>query len=229
MTDRNASSLGCGILRIDNRNPAVISTVRTTLILAASLLLGAGLFPEPILSQSRNTFPGRRVGGGTRGECAARQIIHLVPGSSVFAPGSEGLIGWIEGPSPDPKPIEVSLRRKNTSTPVLSRSVASAGPRLVLLRLPEVLVLPLVWESGYQCADAQAGDEFGFIGAEGPPTKSLLVADLLPADAAVRSHLNDVLKTCGSTASTAQMSRLFELEAVLSSGWPEVLPVVCLQ
>ena len=71
-------------------------------------------------------------------------------------------------------------------------------------------------------------DEFGFIGAEGPPTMSLLVADLLPVDAAVRSHLNDVLKTCGSTASTAQMSRLFELEAVLSSGWPEVLPVVCL-
>ena len=207
----------------------MISPVRTILFFAASLLLGAGFFPAPTLSQSRNTFPGRRVGGGTRGECAARQIIHLVPQSSVFAPGSEGLIGWLEGPSPDPKPIEVSLRKQDTSTPVLSRSVATAGPRLVLLRLPKLLALPLVWESGYQCADAQAGDEFGFIGAEGPPTKSLLVADLLPADAAVRSHLNDVLKTCGSTASTAQMSRLFELEAVLSSGWPEVLPVVCLQ
>ncbi len=206
----------------------MISTVRTTLILAASLLLGAGLFPEPILSQSRNTFPGRRVGGGTRGECAARQIIHLVPGSSVFAPGSEGLIGWIEGPSPDPKPIEVSLRMKNTSTPVLSRSVVSAGPRLVLLRLPEVLVFPLVWESGYQCAEAQSGDEFGFIGAEGPPAKSLLVADLLPADAAVRRLLDGCLRCCGSAASTAQISCLFGLEDVLSSRWPEVLPVVCL-
>jgi hypothetical protein len=206
----------------------VISPVRTILFFAASLLLGAAFFPAPILSQSRNTFPGRRVGGGTRGECAARQIIHLVPQSSVFAPGSEGLIGWLEGPSSDPKPIEVSLRKQNTSTPVLSRSVASAGPRLVLLRLPQLLVLPLIWESGYQCADAPADDEFGFIGAEGPPAKSLLVADLLPADSVVQSHLNDVLNTCGSTASTATISRLFELEDVVSSRWPEVLPVVCL-
>ena len=63
---------------------------------------------------------------------------------------------------------------------------------------------------------------------EGPPAKSLLVADLLAADSAVQSHLNDVLNTCGSTASMATISRLFELEDVVSSRWPEVLPVVCL-
>ena len=206
----------------------MISTVRTTLILVTSLLLGAGLFPEPILSQSRNTFPGRRVGGGTRGECSARQIIHLVPESSVFAPGPAGLIGWLEGPSPDPRPIGVSLRKQNNSTPVLSRSVASAGPRLVLLRLPQALALPLVWESGYQCADAPADDEFGFIGAEGPPAKSLLVVDLLLADSAVQSHLIDVLKSCGFKTSRATISRLFELEDLFSSSWPEALPVVCL-
>lgn len=206
----------------------MISSVRTTVIFVATLLLGAGFFPAPSLSQSRNTFPGRRVGGSTRGECAARQIIHLVPESSVFAPGPAALIGWLEGPSPDPKPIEVSLRQQNNSTPVLSRSVASAGPRLVLLRLPQTLVLPLVWESGYQCADAPAADEFGFIGADGPPAKSLLVADLLSADSAVQSYLKGVLNTCGSTASTATIALLFELEDILSSRWPEALPVVCL-
>lgn len=139
-----------------------------------------------------------------------------------------GLIGWLEGPSPDPKSIGISLRKQNTSTLVLIRSVASAGSRLVLLRLPQELVLPLVWESGCQCADAPASDEFGFIGGEGPPAKSLLLADLLPADSAVQSHLNDVLNTCGYTASIATISRLFELEDVLSSSWSEVLPVVCL-
>ena len=228
MTDHNASSVRLGHPAHREQNPAVISPIRTTLILSSSLLLGAGMFPEPILSQSRTTFPGRRVGGGTRGECAARQIIHLVPDSSVFAPGPEGLIGWLEGPSPDPKPIEVALRKQNASTPELSRSVASAGPRLVLLRLPKALAHPLVWESGYQCAEAPADDEFGFIGAEGPPAKSLLVADLLPADSAVQTHLRDVLNKCGSTTSLASISRLFELNDVLSSSWPEALPVVCL-
>ena len=28
-------------------------------------------------------FPGRRVGGGTRGECSARKIMHLVPESNI--------------------------------------------------------------------------------------------------------------------------------------------------
>ena len=228
MTDHNASSVRLGHPAHREQNPAVISPIRTTLILSSSLLLVAGMFPEPILSQSRTTFPGRRVGGGTRGECAARQIIHLVPDSSVFAPGPEGLIGWLEGPSPDPKPIEVALRKQNASTPELSRSVASAGPRLVLLRLPKALALPLVWESGYQCAEAPADDEFGFIGAEGPPAKSLLVADVDSADASFQSQLSDLVKQCGSTASVATMSRLFELEDVLNSRWPEVLPVVCL-
>ena len=111
---------------------------------------------------------------------------------------------------------------------MLSRSVDSAGPRLVLLRLPQALALPLVWESGYQCADAPADDEFGFIGAEGPPAISLLVVDSVPADSAVQRHLNDVLNKCGSTTSVASISRLFELEDVLSSSWPEVLSVVCL-
>jgi hypothetical protein len=98
----------------------------------------------------------------------------------------------------------------------------------VLLRLPQALALPLVWESGYQCAEAPADDEFGFIGVEGPPAKSLLVVDFVPADSDVQSHLNDVLKTCGSKATLATISRLFELEDVVSSRWPEVLPVVCL-
>ena len=228
MTDHNASSVRLGHPAHREQNPAVISPIRTTLILSSSLLLGAGMFPEPILSQSRTTFPGRRVGGGTRGECAARQIIHLVPDSSVFAPGPEGLIGWLEGPSPDPKPIEVALRKQNASTPELSRSVASAGPRLVLLRLPKALALPLVWESGYQCAETPAADEFGFIGADAPPAKSLLVVDSGPADAAVQTHLNTLLASCGSTTPVATISRLFDLEHVVSSRLPEVLPVVCL-
>ena len=57
-------------------------------MVAAVLLLGTGFAAEPTLSQSRSTFPGRRVGGSTRGECAAREIIHLVPETSG---GSAGL------------------------------------------------------------------------------------------------------------------------------------------
>ena len=179
-------------------------------------------------SRGRSTFPGRRVGGSTSGECAAREIIHLVPEKSVFAAGAEGLIGWLEGPSPDAKPLEVVLREQTASISVLSRSVAASGPRLVLLQLPQILTLPLVWESEYRCDEAPAGYEFGFIGAEGPPAKSLLVVDSVPADAAVQTHLNALLTSCDSTTPVASVSSLFDREHVVSSRWPEVVPVVCL-
>ena len=58
----------------------------------------------------RSTFPGRRVGGATRGECTARVLAHLVPGSSVFAPGAGGLIGLMEGPTANPRPVAISFR-----------------------------------------------------------------------------------------------------------------------
>ena len=206
----------------------MISSIRNTLIFAASLLLGVGFFPVSVLSQSRSTFPGRRIGGATRGGCSARQIIHLVPDSSVFAPGPSGLIGWLEGPSPDPRPLEVSLRKQNTPSPVLSRSIPSTGSRLVLLRLPQAHAHPLVWESSYQCVDSSANDQFGLFGAEGPPAKSLLVVDSVPADSAVQSYLKGMLINCDSTTSAAMISHVFALEDVLSAQWPEVLPVVCL-
>ena len=48
------------------------------------LILGAVL-PTAANPQLRSSFPGRRIGGGTRGECTARLLVHLVPKNSVFA------------------------------------------------------------------------------------------------------------------------------------------------
>ena len=35
----------------------------------------------------RSQFPGRRVGGGTRGECSARYLALIVNPDSIFSPG----------------------------------------------------------------------------------------------------------------------------------------------
>ncbi len=56
----------------------------------------------------RSTFPGRRIGGGTRGECTARVLAHLVPRDSVFAPGPALSVALLEGPTPTPDPCRFS-------------------------------------------------------------------------------------------------------------------------
>ena len=43
-------------------------------------------------------FPGRRVGGGTRGECSARKIMHLVPESNIAFQNELGHFALIIGP-----------------------------------------------------------------------------------------------------------------------------------
>jgi len=91
----------------------------------------------------RNTFPGRRIGGGTRGECTARLVAHLVPSSSVFAPGSSRTVGILEGPSANPRPLGLTfspLRGNGTVDSARkshkSRTVPSSGAGLTLVTVP---------------------------------------------------------------------------------------------
>ena len=110
-------------------------------ILALALLAETGaVLAQPNL---RSTFPGRRIGGGTRGECTARVLAHLVPASSVFAPGSSGLIALLEGPTANPRPLLVALREANAagssdaaSARSQRRQLPASGAGVTLLALP---------------------------------------------------------------------------------------------
>ena len=84
-----------------------VNAVATSLL---SALVVNAICSSALQAAPRNTFPGRRIGGGTRGECAARPVVHLVPSSNVFSLGSSNLIAVLEGPSADPKPLELILR-----------------------------------------------------------------------------------------------------------------------
>ena len=67
----------------------------------------------------RAAFPGRRIGGGTRGECSSRVLAHLVPATSTFSPGESGLLAFLKGPSEQPNPVNVYMRpysEKNDNT-----------------------------------------------------------------------------------------------------------------
>lgn len=214
------------------RWPAVIQLQRLGLFSAALLTLLAMGWPQA-QAQTRNNFPGRRIGGGTRGECAARPIIHLVPESSVYAPGQVRAIAWMEGPSPTPRPLQVSLRQlgravesSSGGSTVMRREFEAASARVVILELP-LSSLPLVWESSYRCSDGQPFDEFGFLGVEAPPALSLLVADGAPADATVRTLLKSLKATCGATMPLEAITVPLGLQSAMTSQWPQFLPVQC--
>lgn len=78
------------------------------MMIMLALIFGDVLCKE-VYSSNRSTFPGRRVGGGTRGECSARILVHLVPENSVFAPGATGILGLVQGPTANPVSLELSF------------------------------------------------------------------------------------------------------------------------
>lgn len=205
---------------------------RRLLALGAALALaGAGL---PALAQPnlRSTFPGRRIGGGTRGECSARVLANLVPASSVFAPGSSGLLGILEGPSANPRPVLLSFRPEGSSADdasarrTLTLPAGQAG--VVLFRKPDA-PLPLRWESTFQCDSGSTANEdpLSFVSSSSPPALSLLVGDAVVDDRRLQQALSKLLQACGRSVPRQQFAQTFGLNDAIKADWPEQLPVRC--
>lgn len=182
----------------------------------------------------RNTFPGRRIGGGTRGECAARPVLHLVPSSNVFSLGSSSLIAVLEGPSANPMPLEVILRPASDDglatpgvSPLLQRSLGAAVNRLVILSVPAASG-PLLWESSYQCGQDEGADEFGFITASAPPALTLLLPGADSEAESFQQQLVSFQAACGNSTAVAPLRQAFDFgDEVIDESWPQDVTVQC--
>ena len=184
----------------------------------------------------RNSFPGRRIGGGTRGECWTRLFAHLVPANSVYAPGSPPLIAVLEGPAKTPRPLIIELRS------VLANGLPDPNAKSVFKRtlLPEPegirliilskLAQPVSWTSSYFCPDSPVPSEeslFFVSRSEPPPLTLLLPSNPSPDDRKVWDTLGLLYKACGKTFPRQEVKRLFGFSDLLGDDWPENLPVRC--
>jgi len=59
------------------------------------------------------------------------------------------------------------------------------------------------------------------------PALSLLVGTANPEDAKIQTSLQSLQRSCGGTVSRAEVASSFGLADVLTSDWPEWLPVNC--
>lgn len=184
-------------------------------------------------SNMRSTFPGRRVGGGTRGECVARVLAHLVPGDSVFAPGAAMTVALLEGPTANPRPLQVQFRPQGpggtAAGPALKRELEASPAGVTLLSLASFSGSQ-VWESSFRCDDGVSHattDPVSFVEAVAPPALSLLVSEGSANDRSVQMALQKLKGLCGSHVAKDQLAKTFGLEDVIGSEWPATLPVRC--
>jgi len=181
----------------------------------------------------RSTFPGRRVGGGTRGACNARVVAHLVPSQSVFAPA--GYLAVLLGPTASPVPLKVSFRPEQgvpaaLTSSLRSRTLPAAPAGLTLLSIAAP-AQPTVWESSFDCsagdASGTSADPLAFVESSSPPALSLLVPSSSEDDASIQKGLARLRSACGSSVPTAKTLADFGLAELATSDWRESLLVRC--
>ncbi len=202
-----------------------------TMVFRRSVLLAAVVLFLPLASaqqNQRNVFPGRRVGGGTRGECSARVLAHLVPETSVFSPAPTGDLALVRGPSAQPVPLAVTFRAQRGEAEEDLRRMPARPAGITLLRVPPIREA-MVWESAFACEsdDSTTADDLSFVETASPPALSLLVAVSEPGDLPVQQALAGLRQQCGASVPTAETLASFGLADLATAQWPKHLPVDC--
>ena len=215
-----------------------IISVFTHVLPALFVSLSYSLIPTSVDADSlRGAFPGNRVGGGTRGECSARLIVHLVPESGRYDPSSAGsnLIGLLQGPSLNPTPLVITFRPFQASLQIDQASQSFSTLRVKASKASLVLLDPgfddksMIWESAYECDQNGDSGEFDFITSSSPPALSLLTktSDLRTGTLKTAELLKSWESLCGNTISTNSVLNQFGLDDLLNQQWPNQLPVLC--
>ena len=195
---------------------------------SAGVVCISAVLSNPVAANPRNSFPGRRVGGGTRGECTSRVLAHLVPETSVMGLPASREVGLVQGPSSNPVSLTMQLRPEQGGEETIRQfPAASAGITLTTL---DPIKSPLIWESSFDCesaADSGKGDPLAFVAISAPPALSLLLPSQDPADQPVLQALGQLRKQCGQLVPTKSTLAGFGLDDLITAGWPERLPVRC--
>ena len=206
-------------------------TIKAVVFLISGIGLTVGALPTPTFAQAnlRSTFPGRRVGGGTRGECSSRILAHLVPNDSVYSPGESGDLGLVQGPIANPVSLTMTFSPNEGEGVERSRVLDASSVGLILVRGTGVN-RPTIWESTFDCnADDQSAsaDPLSFIETVSPPAISLLLPQQEPSDVSVQNALVSLRQNCGSTVPAQATLAQFGLADLITKDWPTQLPVRC--
>ena len=160
-------------------------------------------------------FPGRRVGGGTRGECSARKIMHLVPESNIAFQNELGHFALIIGPSNDPKDIN-------------DFKIKASKEKVFLISIPSQDV-PFILESSFDCNDnTDMGFDFNFIQDDSPPAQTLIAPSSYQKSKNEEDKMAWLSKFCDKNISQSSLTEKFQIGEFFDENWAKDIDVTCL-
>ena len=195
-----------------------------------SILLG--LATATVADDLRSQFPGRRVGGGTRGECSARFIAHVATPNSTYSPGESGLLAILQGPSSNHRPIRTKFGNYSVNKEILYNDeliLSHPNASLFIFKIPKIVV-ETSWSSNYKCSD-ETTNNFGildFVEESSPPALSLLLKKASKEDLPIQKSILKYSKKCDKKAQTQDIFTEFKLgNNIDKKNWPIDLDIIC--
>ena len=210
-------------------------------ILISALILVSSIFPKYLISQEINigsAFPGRRLGGGTRGECSARKIMHLVPDNNILFHNSDGQIALIIGPSSSPKDVKIAFKPysssdgnfKGPSPEIDELFISNSSEKVILLNIPKKK-FTFTWESAFESCDDKEdsfdGFGFNFIQDNSPPAITLIAPESLKKKNNSEDKISWLSKYCGKNISQNELNKKFKVDELFDENWAEEISVDC--
>jgi hypothetical protein len=177
-------------------------------------------------------FPGRRVGGGTRGECSARKIMHLVPESNIAFQNDLGHFALIIGPSNDPKDININFKEfeetKKNKINLNNFKIKASKEKVFLISIPNQDV-PFILESSFDCNDnTDMGYDFNFIQDSSPPAQTLIAPSSYQKNKNHEDKMAWLSKFCDKNISQSSLSEKFQIGEFFDENWAKDINVICL-
>ena len=180
--------------------------------------------PKILLGSDRSTFPTSRMGGGTRGLCGSRLIMHIVPVENKYTPDKTRLLAMYLGKTKEAKPLTVEII--NNSQIEQKLNFEPSGEALFIFKIQSIENTSL-WKSYFNCSDIQSDNMINFMSNISNPVSTLISTESNLEQKKYQRFINKAHNKCGTTITNEEIKNLTSLDEAISSKISEKVSIIC--
>jgi hypothetical protein len=180
--------------------------------------------PKILLGSDRSTFPTSRMGGGTRGLCGSRLIMHIVPVENKYTPDKTRFLAMYLGKTKEAKPLTVEII--NNSQIEQKLNFEPSGEALFIFKIQSIENTTL-WKSYFNCSDIQSDNMINFMSNISNPVSTLISTESNLEQKKYQRFINKAHNKCGTTITNEEIKNLTSLDEAISSKISENVSIIC--
>ena len=182
--------------------------------------------PNNVHATDRSIFPSSRMGGGTRGQCGSRLMIHIVPSENTYSLDQNKLLAIYLGKTKDAKPLTISFNDLKTNEQYEEILFDPFGESVLVFKITEISN-NVLWNSQFNCAELESNNPISFISNNSNPVSTLITSINNKANYQYQKFINQAYYKCGSRISSNELTSLMSLENNIKNELSKSISIVC--